>query len=179
MTPVEKLREFGDVTASVPQPAPEPHQQQGLLDRVGQLEQALAASERREHALRWAQAKLRQAHARQKSLNAALVESTSWRLTAPLRSAIDACRTLGARLRKAVRQGVAASPEAAAFHRDGFIAPVGLLTPAQCERQRGDMLRKALRDDALHVLGSLGNPAICLIFCAIGATVAALKDGVL
>ena len=28
---------------------------------------------------------------------------------------------------------VAFSPEAAAFHRDGFIAPVDLLTPAQCE----------------------------------------------
>jgi hypothetical protein len=50
--PIEKLREFRDVTASVPQPAPEPHQQQGLLDRIGQLEQALAASVRREHALR-------------------------------------------------------------------------------------------------------------------------------
>jgi mannose-6-phosphate isomerase-like protein (cupin superfamily) len=36
-------------------------------------------------------------------------------------------------LRKAARRGVASSPEAAAFHRDGFIAPVGLLTPAQCE----------------------------------------------
>jgi hypothetical protein len=87
MTPVEKLREFRDVTAYVPQPAPEPHQQQGFLDRIGQLEQALAASERREHSLRSAQAKLRQAHARQKSLNASLVKSTSWRLTAPLRSA--------------------------------------------------------------------------------------------
>ena len=133
MTPVEKLREFRDVTASVPQPAPEPHQQQGLLDRIGQLEQALPASERREHSLRSAQAKLRQAHARQKSLNASLVKSTSWRLTAPLRSAIDACRTLGERLRTAVRRRVASSPKAAAFHRDGFIAPVDLLTPAQCE----------------------------------------------
>jgi hypothetical protein len=133
MTPVKKMREFRDATASVPQRAPEPHQQQALLDRIGQLEGALAASERREHALRSAQAKLRQAHARQKSLNASLVKSTSWRLTAPLRAAIDACRTLGDRLRKAARRGVASSPEAAAFHRDGFIAPVGLLTPAQCE----------------------------------------------
>jgi hypothetical protein len=83
--------------------------------------------------LRSAQAKLRHAHARQKSLNASLVKSTSWRLTAPLRSAIDACRTLGDRMRKAVRRGVASSPEAAAFHRDGFIAPVDLLTSAQCE----------------------------------------------
>jgi quercetin dioxygenase-like cupin family protein len=133
MTPVEKLREFRDRTASAPQPAPEPHPQQALLDRIGQLEEALAASERREHDLRSAQAKLRQAHARQKSLNASLVKSTSWRLTAPLRTAVEACRTLGERLRKAVRRGVASSPEAAAFHRDGFIAPVGLLTPAQCE----------------------------------------------
>jgi hypothetical protein len=89
MTPVEKLRESRDVTASVAQPAPEPHQQ-ALLDRIGQLEQALAASERREHSLRSAQAKLRHAHARQTALNASLVKSTSWRLTAPLRTAIDA-----------------------------------------------------------------------------------------
>jgi hypothetical protein len=52
MTPVKKMREFRDATASVPQRAPEPHQQQALLDRIGQLEGALAASERREHALR-------------------------------------------------------------------------------------------------------------------------------
>ena len=40
------------------------------------------------------------------------------------------------------------------------------------------MLRKALSDDALHVLGSLGNPTICLIFARFGATIAALKDGI-
>jgi mannose-6-phosphate isomerase-like protein (cupin superfamily) len=130
MTPVKKLRELRERTAAVPQPAPEPH---AVPDRLAQLEQALAASERREHKLRAAQAKLHQALARQKSLNKSLVRSTSWRLTAPLRAAADACRTLGDGLRKAVRRRVASSPQAAAFHRDGVIAPVPLLTPAQCE----------------------------------------------
>jgi uncharacterized cupin superfamily protein len=133
MTTLRKLRELGNATADAPQPALKPHEQDPLLDRIGQLEQALAASERREQALRSAQAKLSQALARQKSLATALVRSTSWRLTAPLRAAVDACRSLGARLRRALRQRLAPSPQVAAFRRDGFIAPVDLLTPAQCQ----------------------------------------------
>ena len=110
----------------------EQREQAGLLARIVQLEQALAAGERREQVLRTARVKLRQALARQKSLNVALLRSTSWRLTAPLRAAAD---TLGHVLRGAVRHGQhsIASPQAAAFDQEGFIAPVDLFTPAQCE----------------------------------------------
>ena len=109
-------------------------EKEGLRARIAQLEQALAAGERREQSLRAARAKLRQALARQKLLNATLVKSASWRITAPLRAAVDAFRTFGDVLRGVVRHNrqKIISPEVAAFHKEGFLAPVDLFTPAQC-----------------------------------------------
>ena len=138
MTAAKDLREAEDGSwayAPQPKPAPsEPHEQRTLLARIGQLETALAAGERREHALQASKTQLAQKLAGQKSLNATLLKSTSWRMTAPLRAAVDAVRTFGDVLRGVVRhhREKVISPEVAAFHKEGYLAPVDLFTPAQC-----------------------------------------------
>lgn len=75
--------------------------------------------------------------------NKALRNSLSWRLTSPIRIAVDVCRALGrgrAVWRDVDHSPVAAAtsspatnPQAEAFFRDGFIAPIDLFTRAQCE----------------------------------------------
>ena len=107
MTAAKDLREAEDSSwacAPQPEPAPaEPHEQRTLLARIGQLETALAAGERREHALQVSKTQLAQTLARQQSLNAAFLKSTSWRITAPLRAAVDVVRTFGDMLSGVVR----------------------------------------------------------------------------
>jgi quercetin dioxygenase-like cupin family protein len=88
--------------------------------------------------------------------NQALLSSTSWRMTAPLRNIVEAVRSLKRspiqKRRAADRSNPRAvpaeqvepgqdddlptspeNPVAAAFFRDGFIGPIDLFTRAQCE----------------------------------------------
>ena len=124
--------------------------------RVAELEAILADERRRRDALEEARAELAQAVADQKLRNQALISSTSWRVTAPLRNVVDAVRSFrrsailrlqptGQPTAKAVPTEQVepaqdakfpASPKdplAAAFFREGFIGPLNLFTPAQCE----------------------------------------------
>jgi uncharacterized cupin superfamily protein len=127
--------------------ASEVETQAEVLRPVVSLEQALAEEKVRSERLRTelaaARAAVAEGRSRNKALsrslkalrseNKALLGSTSWRVTSPVRWSVERARGLARRLRRAV-SGEAAPQDASAFFRDGFLAPVSLFTPSQCER---------------------------------------------
>ncbi len=124
--------------------------------RVAELEAMLAEERHRRHALEETTTELAQAVADQKFQNQALLSSTSWRITAPLRNVVGAARSFRRsaiqRLQPTGQSAVQVVPTepvepaqnvsfpalpedplADAFFREGFIGPLNLFTPAQCE----------------------------------------------
>ena len=105
------------------------HESAALHAQLVELKQDFAEQERGIEALRLANAHLERALAREKLQNRELLRSNSWRLTSPLRGVVGAGRSFC----NAIRRAAGLDP-AAAFFREGFLAPVDLLTPAQCRR---------------------------------------------
>ena len=115
-------------------------------DGTTRLEHDLAETIVANRALKRKQAELAQALALARGDIAALRQSISWRVTAPLRAAAAAYRSLRQRVRRLWRHpadsspGIAPPPAAQAvdlniqarFDHDGFLVPVDLLTRAQC-----------------------------------------------
>jgi uncharacterized cupin superfamily protein len=102
-----------------------------LRGRIQKLKVEVAKEERRCKVLEGEKARLAKD-------NKALRKSRSWRLTSPIRAAVDICRALGSKRREVQSWHCipffrAASPAAERFFEDGFIAPVNLFTRAQCE----------------------------------------------
>ena len=113
-------------------------QNEHLRAQLAQSQQALAEGQSRNQALKRAKAELSQALKEQRVQNEALRRSTSWRLTSPMRAAVEAWRTFRRAVRRAAglepsANSVSCPPQAAAFFSEGFLAPVNLFTPAQCK----------------------------------------------
>ena len=113
-------------------------QNEHLRAQLAQSQQALAEGQSRNQALKRAKAELSQALKEQRVQNEAMRRSTSWRLTSPMRAAVEAWRTFRRAVRRAAglepsANSVSCPPQAAAFFSEGFLAPVNLFTPAQCK----------------------------------------------
>ena len=105
------------------------HENAALRAQLVQLKHDLAEQERGNEQLRLANAHLERALASEKLQNRELLGSNSWRLTSPLRGVVGAGRSFC----NAIRRAVGLDPTAG-FFREGFLAPVDLLPPAQCRR---------------------------------------------
>lgn len=109
-----------------------------------ELEKTIAALERERNSLRGYNRKLKGSLADQRRVirelethNQDLLNSTSWRVTRPMRAAAQAYRSLGREVWRLLGGSTApetpVDPEVEAFRRDGFILPFHLFTRAQCD----------------------------------------------